>query len=233
MLGYKTEDSGVTEPPQVPPHPTQRRLDEPILRPTPFYKPPSSLSVIIMAGGPVAAGGGLGGDGAPKNKFAGILMTAFAAFGGILYGYDTGVISGIKEMDDWLRTFGHQNATGKYAITTGQESLVVDSFCGYLRGCSSGCAGGRLHWSQMGCRILNAHFLDGVALQTGTLNMDVFVVGRVFAGLGVGMMSTLVPMYHQNVRPNGFVGQSYLATNGQSHWFARCRYRQQRHQEPA
>lgn len=36
---------------------------------------------------------------APKNKFAGILMTAFAAFGGILFGYDTGVISGIKEMD--------------------------------------------------------------------------------------------------------------------------------------
>lgn len=35
---------------------------------------------------------------APKNKFAGILMTTFAAFGGILFGYDTGVISGIKEM---------------------------------------------------------------------------------------------------------------------------------------
>lgn len=35
---------------------------------------------------------------APKNKLAGILMTAFAAFGGILFGYDTGTISGIKEM---------------------------------------------------------------------------------------------------------------------------------------
>jgi hypothetical protein len=68
-----------------------------------------------MAGGPVAAGGGIGGSGgkpefvagsrsyscsppAPKNKIAGILMTAFAAFGGILFGYDTGTISGIKEM---------------------------------------------------------------------------------------------------------------------------------------
>ncbi|KAG8726279.1 hypothetical protein FRC12_023546, partial [Ceratobasidium sp. 428] len=64
-------------------------------------------------------------DSVPKNKFAGILMTAFAAFGGILYGYDTGVISGIKQMDDWLRTFGNETATGKYAITTNQESLVV------------------------------------------------------------------------------------------------------------
>jgi MFS transporter, SP family, sugar:H+ symporter len=28
---------------------------------------------------------------APKNKFTGVLMTSFAAFGGILFGYDTGV----------------------------------------------------------------------------------------------------------------------------------------------
>jgi MFS transporter, SP family, sugar:H+ symporter len=47
-----------------------------------------------MPGGYVASGPGLGADVGAKNKFAGILMTAFAAFGGILYGYDTGVISG-------------------------------------------------------------------------------------------------------------------------------------------
>ncbi|ELU43663.1 sugar (and other) transporter domain-containing protein [Rhizoctonia solani AG-1 IA] len=198
-----TEDSGVTEPPQVPPHPAQRRLDEPILRPTPFYKPPSSLSVIIMAGGPVAAGGGLGGDGG----FAGILMTAFAAFGGILYGYDTGVISGIKEMDDWLRTFGHQTATGKYAITTGQESLVVSilsagTFVGALLAAPVGDFIGR-KWGVVFSTLI---FSIGVALQTGTLNMDVFVVGRVFAGLGVGMMSTLVPMYQSECAPKWIRG---------------------------
>lgn len=42
-----------------------------------------------MGGGPVASGEGLGAN-APKNKFAGIAITSFAAFGGILYGYDTG-----------------------------------------------------------------------------------------------------------------------------------------------
>ena len=47
-----------------------------------------------MAGGPVATGEGIGASVSNKNKLAGIAMTAFAAFGGILFGYDTGTISG-------------------------------------------------------------------------------------------------------------------------------------------
>ncbi|KAJ1306737.1 hypothetical protein OPQ81_007725 [Rhizoctonia solani] len=161
----------------------------------------------IMAGGPVATGGGVGGDGAPKNKLAGILMTTFAAFGGILYGYDTGVISGIKEMDDWLKTFGHETATGKYAITTGQESLVVSilsagTFVGALLAAPVGDFIGR----KWGVVLSTLVFSVGVALQTATLNMDVFVVGRVFAGLGVGMMSTLVPMYQSECAPKWIRG---------------------------
>lgn len=30
-----------------------------------------------------------------------ILVGGFAAFGGILYGYDTGTIAGLQEMDYW------------------------------------------------------------------------------------------------------------------------------------
>lgn len=43
-----------------------------------------------MGGGPVTAGGGIGANVGSKNKFAGIMMATFAAFGGILFGYDTG-----------------------------------------------------------------------------------------------------------------------------------------------
>ena len=82
-----------------------------------------------MPGGPVAAGGGIGAAGS-KSKVAGIAMTAFAAFGGILFGYDTGTISGIIQMDDWLRTFGVRTtdlATYPlgFHLPSSRESLVV------------------------------------------------------------------------------------------------------------
>jgi len=57
------------------------------------------------------------------------ITTAFSAFGGILFGYDTGVISGIKEMKAWLREFGYASTDPKhvsgYAISSSSESLVV------------------------------------------------------------------------------------------------------------
>ena len=79
-----------------------------------------------MPGGQVATGGGIGANG-PKNHWIGIMMTAFAAFGGILFGYDTGTIGGLQSTKDWLRTFGHADPTAPtgFKITTSQQSLVV------------------------------------------------------------------------------------------------------------
>lgn len=56
----------------------------------------------------------------------------FAAFGGILYGYDTGTINGIIAMPAWLEIFGKsgvgtvtpENPQGD-GITAGTTSLVV------------------------------------------------------------------------------------------------------------
>jgi SP family sugar:H+ symporter-like MFS transporter len=73
-------------------------------------------------------GGGVG-SGKVKNKASGIMMVVFAAFGGILFGYDTGTISGLLVTQNWLHTFGAQvgEQDGKpiYNITTSQQSLVV------------------------------------------------------------------------------------------------------------
>ena len=86
-----------------------------------------------MPGGPVATGAGIGAN-APKNKLAGIGMTAFAAFGGILFGYDTGTISGIIAMADWLKLFGKicppdiintTSCTKGYYLPSSRQSLVV------------------------------------------------------------------------------------------------------------
>ncbi|KAI0289603.1 MFS monosaccharide transporter [Russula brevipes] len=160
-----------------------------------------------MPGGPVAAGGGIGGANPPKNKLAGILMTAFAAFGGILFGYDTGTISGLQQMPDWLRTFGHPvtpSATfpDGYGISSSQRSLIVSilsagTFFGALLAAPFADILGRRWGIIASCLV----FSIGIALQTAATAIPLFVVGRVFAGLGVGLVSTLVPMYQSECSP--------------------------------
>lgn len=44
-------------------------------------------------------------------------------------------------------------------------------------------------------------FSIGVALQTASTTLPLFVAGRVFAGLGVGVTSCLVPMYQSECAP--------------------------------
>lgn len=164
-----------------------------------------------MPGGPAATGGGIGAD-APKNKFAGILMTCFAAFGGILFGYDTGVISGVKEMKVWLCQFGDptddvERWPSGCGISSSTESLVVSilsagTFFGALLASPAADHLGR----KMGIIAACAVFCVGVAMQTGSTAIPLFVVGRVFAGLGVGLVSCLVPMYQSECAPKWIRG---------------------------
>jgi len=159
-----------------------------------------------MPGGPAAIGGGIGAD-APKNHWAGIAMTAFSAFGGILFGYDTGVIGGVKVMDAWLKTFGHPVGDGTFNISSSTESLVVSilsagTFFGALLGAPTADYVGR----KWGIILANLVFCVGVAMQVGAKAIPLFVVGRVFAGLGVGLVSCLIPMYQSECSPKWIRG---------------------------
>jgi len=49
-------------------------------------------------------------------------------------------------------------------------------------------------------------FSVGVAMQTAATKLPLFVAGRVFAGLGVGMVSCLVPMYQAESSPKWIRG---------------------------
>jgi len=155
--------------------------------------------------------GGIGVN-APKSKIVGILMTCFAAFGGILFGYDTGTISGLQQMPDWLETFGHPVPVSTtfpngYGISSSQRSLVVSilsagTFFGALLAAPFGDFLGRKWGLVASCLV----FCVGVAMQTAATKLPLFVVGRVWAGLGVGLVSTLVPMYQSECAPKWIRG---------------------------
>ncbi|TEB12284.1 AmMst-1 [Coprinellus micaceus] len=166
-----------------------------------------------MAGGPAADSNGpqIGAVGS-KNKLVGILMTAFSAFGGILFGYDTGVISGIKEMTPFILEFGEQvpvsdTAPFGYAISSSTESLIVSilsagTFFGALLGAPVADILGRKWGVVLACVV----FSVGIAMQTAASAIPLFTVGRVFAGLGVGLVSVLIPMYQSECSPKWIRG---------------------------
>ena len=57
-----------------------------------------------------------------------------------------------------------------------------------------------------GIMIASLVFSLGIALQTGAHNWATFIVGRFFAGFGVGLVSILVPMYQSECSPKSLRG---------------------------
>ncbi|GAA5867384.1 hypothetical protein JCM8547_003328 [Rhodosporidiobolus lusitaniae] len=140
-----------------------------------------------------------------------VAVSCFAAFGGFLYGYDTGYISGVKEMDAWLAIFGKavvgDDGTTTYELTSGTSSIVtsilsVGTCIGALLAYPVGEKLGR-RW---GIELYLILFFIGVACQTGAKSLAGFAVGRVFAGLGVGGTSCLVPLYQAECSPRSVRG---------------------------
>lgn len=141
-----------------------------------------------------------------QNPMA-ILVSAFAAFGGFLYGYDTGTISGIIDMNFFLQTFGYQQPDGKYQLQSQDKSLIVSilsagTFCGALLGYPTSDFLGRRWGLIVACFI----FSIGVSCQVAATSLPLFVVGRVVAGLGVGIVSCIVPMYQSECAPKWIRG---------------------------
>lgn len=130
-------------------------------------------------------GGGPGGNGAgveSKSLFWAIIMSAFAAFGGILFGYDTGTIGGVIAMSDWVETFGKYDSSIGWYLPTNDSSLVVSilsagTFFGALLSYPVGDMVGRKWGIVSACGI----FVLGVGLQMDT-KWATFIVGRVIAG---------------------------------------------------
>jgi len=138
-----------------------------------------------------------------------ILIGLFVAFGGVLFGYDTGTISGILAMDYWRNTFstGYRDPKGHLDVSPAQSSAVVSilsagTFFGALASPLLGDHIGR-RWALIAsCWVFNL----GVILQTAATGLPIFLAGRFFAGLGVGLISALVPLYQSETAPKWIRG---------------------------
>ena len=148
------------------------------------------------------------------------LICAFAAFGGIFFGYDTGWMGGVLAMKYFIRQYtgmaypadlypfssdknsDYQKYLTTFHLTARDQSLTTSILsCGTFFGAII--AGdvadfiGRRITIITGCAI----FTIGCILETASTGLAVMVVGRLIAGAGVGFISAIVILYMSEIAP--------------------------------
>ncbi|KAJ5286823.1 general substrate transporter [Penicillium angulare] len=115
------------------------------------------------------------------------LVCVFASFGAILYGYDLGVIAEAIASPSLVNEF-NVNSTKSGAITA---VFTGGAFFGAIFAGPFGDYAGRKYTILVGSVI----FLVGGGLQTGAQTISYLYAGRAIAGLGVGILMMIVPIY--------------------------------------
>ncbi|KAK9670939.1 hypothetical protein K7432_017225 [Basidiobolus ranarum] len=145
------------------------------------------------------------------------LAASAAAIGGFLFGYDVGVISGVLIMDPFEDRFGYaHNSLLKGFIVS---SLVLGCFFGSLAASYLADRFGR----KISIIIGGTLFTIGGALQASSFEIGQLLVGRIVAGLAIGVLSMVVPLYQSEIAPKEIRGtlvsmqQLAITIVGESH----------------
>ncbi|KAK4641593.1 hypothetical protein QC761_0075680 [Podospora bellae-mahoneyi] len=130
------------------------------------------------------------------------LLCAFASFGGIFFGYDSGYINGVLGSQIFIDAV---EFAGAKAVSESRTSLIVSILsCGTFFGALI--AGDAADWIGrkwtviLGCLI----YIVGVVIQMITGLGDplaAIVAGRLIAGIGVGFESAVVILYMSEICP--------------------------------
>ncbi|KAF8835335.1 putative high affinity glucose transporter [Paxillus ammoniavirescens] len=127
------------------------------------------------------------------------LLCAFAAFGGVFFGYDSGYINGVTGSSVFIELIEGPGAT---KLTGAHNSLITSilsagTFFGAL--IAGDCADwfGRRPTIIAGCVI----YTIGCILQAASHGLSLIVGGRLVAGVGVGFVSAIIILYMSEICP--------------------------------
>ncbi|KIY68494.1 MFS transporter [Cylindrobasidium torrendii FP15055 ss-10] len=128
------------------------------------------------------------------------LMCAFAAFGGIFFGYDSGYINGVTGSKVFVESV---MGPGVDALSSSRNSLITSilsagTFFGALIAGDLADWIGRRPTIIAGCFI----YMAGVILQVAhSSGLGLIVSGRLIAGFGVGFVSAVIILYMSEICP--------------------------------
>ncbi|KAG5973790.1 glucose transporter [Claviceps digitariae] len=142
-----------------------------------------------------------------------IMVGLFVASGGLLFGYDTGAINGILAMPEFKSQFGTTNCHSALPLDANPQICPKDSSL-IVAILSAGTAVGALlaapAGDSLGRRITLlvavGVFCIGAICQVCANAIPLLLIGRALAGVGVGAISVLVPLYQSEMAPKWIRG---------------------------
>ncbi len=141
----------------------------------------------------------------------GFLMVAFAAMGGLFFGYDSGYLNGIMGMPYFIQLYtGLDPKTTPpehFLLPTWEKSLMTSilyagTFFGSLLSGDLADFIGRRNSIILGCAILDL----GALLQTVSKSLALFVTGRIIAGFAIGIVTAVIILYISETSPRKIRG---------------------------
>lgn len=132
-----------------------------------------------------------------SNSYA-ALCAAFAALGGLIFGYDQGVVSVILVMDQFLNRFPRVQGGGG-GFWKGLLTAMIEL----------GALLGALNQGWIADKISRKYsivvaviiFTIGSILQTAAVNYAMLTIARLIGGIGIGMLSMVAPLYISEISP--------------------------------
>ncbi|KAK7270047.1 hypothetical protein RIF29_22922 [Crotalaria pallida] len=145
-----------------------------------------------------------------KNPYI-LGLTAVASIGGLLFGYDTGVISGaLLYIKDDFEVVRHSNFL--------QETIVSMAVAGAIVGAAVGGWINDAYGRKKATLIADVIFALGAIVMAAAPDPYVLILGRLLVGLGVGIASVTAPVYIAELSPSeirgGLVSTNVLMITG-------------------
>ncbi|KAL2869129.1 sugar porter family MFS transporter [Aspergillus lucknowensis] len=145
----------------------------------------------------------------PLLTWRSFVMGIFVSMGGFTFGYDTGQISGFLEMDNFLRRYGELQSDGSYHFSNVRSGLIVallsiGTLMGALVAAPFADRIGRKWSLSIWCGMICVGITVQITSPSGKWYQ--VALGRWVAGLGVGGLSLLVPMYQAETGPRHIRG---------------------------
>jgi len=127
----------------------------------------------------------------PSNKNSQVYLTgSFAAIGGLLFGYDTGVISGVLTMSDFLLAFGGTSSLVRGSLPSSVAGSIVGIM---LVGCFLGALIAGPSGDQLSRKysivLFSLIFIVSAVLQTGSYNLFMLLLSRLVAGKEISIVN--------------------------------------------